>query len=66
VVLQEISYKEGELVGDAAYYNAKGELIIEGLYAANRKAGIWKYYEGDKLVKKMDYTNWNKPITTTY
>lgn len=65
-VIHEVVYVDGKLRGPATYYDIKGNVIITGEYAADRKAGLWKYYEGDKLVKEVDYKNWNKPVTVEY
>jgi len=65
-IIHEVVYVDGKLRGPATYYDIRGNVIIEGEYAADRKAGLWKYYEGDKLVKQVDYKNWNKPVTIEY
>ncbi|NER15986.1 toxin-antitoxin system YwqK family antitoxin [Spongiivirga citrea] len=65
-IIHEVVYVDGKLRGPATYYDIKGSVIIKGEYAADRKAGLWKYYEGDKLVKEVDYKNWNKPVTIEY
>jgi len=65
-VIHEVVYVDGKLRGPATYYDIRGNVIIKGEYAADRKAGLWKYYEGDKLVKEVDYKNWNKPVTIEY
>ncbi|MFP2995933.1 hypothetical protein ABN763_08480 [Spongiivirga sp. MCCC 1A20706] len=65
-IIHEVVYVKGKLRGPATYYGADGSVSIKGEYAADRKAGLWKYYEGNKLVKEVDYKNWNKPVTIQY
>lgn len=50
-LLKYFNYQNGELNGKARYYNSNGDLILEGTYKNNLKDGVWKTYEGGKVVK---------------
>ncbi|MCB0461909.1 MAG: toxin-antitoxin system YwqK family antitoxin [Flavobacteriaceae bacterium] len=56
VVLKSFIYENGELHGPAKSFNGKGELLSEGQYKRNKKTGIWKYYENNKLVDEKNFT----------
>lgn len=52
VVLEETNFKNGELNGSAVFREAAGGKYTEGQYKNGKSVGIWKFYEGGKLVKQ--------------
>jgi antitoxin component YwqK of YwqJK toxin-antitoxin module len=56
VVLKSFIYENGELHGPSKSFNGKGEMLSEGQYKRNKKTGIWKFYENNKLVDEKNFT----------
>jgi antitoxin component YwqK of YwqJK toxin-antitoxin module len=57
IVLEESNFKDGLYDGNAIYRDPLGNIAAEGKYVANKKTGIWKFYENGKLVstENMSY-----------
>ncbi len=49
-------YKDGELNGESTYYDIYGNIKSKGTYKSDKKVGIWEYYKGGKLTKKVNHT----------
>ncbi|HEU0137301.1 MAG TPA: hypothetical protein VFQ50_08425, partial [Flavobacterium sp.] len=52
IVLEESTYKNGELDGKAVFRWSDGQVVSEGTFVNGLKKGIWKFYEGGKLVRQ--------------
>lgn len=52
VVLEETNYKNGKYHGPAIFREAASGKYTEGQYKNGKSVGIWKFYEGGKLVKQ--------------
>jgi antitoxin component YwqK of YwqJK toxin-antitoxin module len=50
ILLKKLQYRKDVLVGPAIYYDAGGNISIEGNYKNGKKHGVWKYYKNGKLV----------------
>jgi len=50
ILLKKLQYRDDLLVGQAFYYDAHGNLSIEGSYKKGKKNGLWKYYKNGKVV----------------
>ncbi|WP_179338139.1 toxin-antitoxin system YwqK family antitoxin [Winogradskyella ludwigii] len=56
ILLRHTNYKEDHLEGKTINYDANGNTNSEGNYVKSQKKGIWKYFKGGELVKKIDHT----------
>jgi len=55
IVIKRLNNTNNMLHGPAYYYDAHGNVIIEGTYKLDAKHGLWKYYQNGKLVKEETY-----------
>ncbi|WP_439150917.1 toxin-antitoxin system YwqK family antitoxin [Winogradskyella sp.] len=55
--LKKSIYIDDVLNGLTINYDANGNITSEGNYTADKKTGIWKYYNDGKLTKEIDHTN---------
>ena len=62
ILLKKLHYKNDLLVGQAFYYDANGNVSIEGNYKEGRKHGVWKYYKDGKVVLEEIYPKPLNPI----
>ena len=56
ILLRHTNYKEDHLEGKTINYDANGSITSEGNYIKSQKKGIWKYFKGGELIKKIDHT----------
>lgn len=52
IVLEETTYKNGQIEGHAIFRGSDGTIASEGKFVNGLKKGIWKFYEGGKLVRE--------------
>jgi len=55
ILIKEFTYENGVLEGPNKFYTGRGKLTIEGNYHKDKKVGVWKYYENEKLVNEKLY-----------
>lgn len=59
IILEESNYKNGKYQGMAIFREPGGALSSKGPFVNNEKKGVWEYYEGGKLTKKV-----TEPVVT--
>lgn len=64
VVMEESAYKDDKLQGPVTYRDEDNKVICTGQFAANKKTGVWKYFEKGKLVKQENMTNKKVELAT--
>ncbi|MBV1924760.1 MAG: hypothetical protein KUG68_12110 [Flavobacteriaceae bacterium] len=55
VLLKKLLNVNDQLHGKAYYYDAGGNVIIDGNYKNGKKHGVWKYFKNGKLVLEETY-----------
>jgi antitoxin component YwqK of YwqJK toxin-antitoxin module len=62
ILLKKLQYRSDVLVGSALYYDAGGNISIEGTYKNGKKHGLWRYYKNGKVILEEIYP---KPLKKT-
>ena len=52
IVLEESTYKKGDMHGNAIFRGSDGKMASEGKFVNGLKKGIWKFYDDGKLVRQ--------------
>jgi antitoxin component YwqK of YwqJK toxin-antitoxin module len=47
-------YVNGEIHGEAVYYDGSGKVRQKGLYESDLKVGVWEFYTDGQLSKSME------------
>lgn len=55
VVLEEVTYQNGELHGPAVYKDPQGNIVARGYFKNDQKNGMWEFFEDGKLSSKEKY-----------